>query len=259
MRVLLTLVCLFALPLRAAAEPEEDSSRYFPLSEGREWEYSLVKDRVTREPGEHKMLKIKGTVTETVVGPSLLLERRPPAYQLKVVLHETVGDLGVEFDATYLQHVSADGTYVLLHALQPVVEGQEAPPKPKVDELGAVVYQLVEPPDSVDGYHRVTVLGTEFDLRTTDDRLDAVQTPAGSFDGCLKIVQKGDVRGTVPGDRPMKIINGTLERTSWFAPGVGLVRQTHVMELVVERSAEDFVHISDELDKTLVRYTAPQP
>jgi len=257
MRLLLALLSLlFALP--AIAEPEEDLDRYYPLSEGREWEYSLVKDRVIRETGAHQMLKFKGTVLEKVVGPSTLLERTPPAYQVEIDIQETLGDLGVEISGKFNEHVSVSGTYVLVHALQEVVEGVE-PPAPKVDELGAVRYQLVEPPKDVSGYHRITQLGVEIDVRTVDTRHESVQVAAGTFDGCLRIVQKGDVRGTIQGEKPMKIINGTIERTTWFATGIGLVRQTHEMELVVERSSEDFVHMSDELEKSLVRYTAPQP
>lgn len=254
------LLSILVLSLPAAAEPAgQDAARFFPLSEGREWEYSTVKDRVTREPGEHQMLKIKGTLIETVVGPSTLLQRRPPAYQVKVVLHETLGDLGIEHQVTTLEHLSADGSYVLLHALQRVEEGGAEPPEPRVDELGAVVFQLVEPPESVDGYHRISGFGTEYELRTMEDRWDTATTPAGTFEGCLRIRQKGDMRGTTADEKRMKIINGTIERTSWFAPGVGLVKQTHVVELVVERGADDFVHISEEMEKLLVRYTAPQP
>ena len=71
------------------------------------------------------------------------------------------------------------------------------------------------------------------DSRPYERAEETLTTPVGEF-RCLRISSRGPVTGELAGMPPVRITAGSVEATSWFAKGIGLVKQVQVLSMNLE-------------------------
>ncbi len=203
------LVCA-ALGLAGCAAAPPDDDPLFPLAEGRRWTY-----RVSTEVDE------RAAVRETLVLHNRGADRidGAPSWRRR-------SDAGIEYwhrsDATGIYRIAArhplqrepqvdpERRYVLR---KPYVVGTEW-------EASTVAYVLArrnEVPREVRHTHKPSRM--LYRIEAIDQ---TVQTAAGSFDGCLRVGGRADVRLYV--DAAFQWRDIPLITLEWYCPGVGLVR-----------------------------------
>ena len=93
---------------------------------------------------------------------------------------------------------------------------------------GKSVERVVKLSDEIMRSHGLIV-----DSRPYERAEEALRTSVGEF-RCLRISARGPVTGELPGMPPVRITTGSVEATSWFAKGIGLVKQVQVLKLNLE-------------------------
>jgi hypothetical protein len=71
------------------------------------------------------------------------------------------------------------------------------------------------------------------DSRPYERAEETLKTPVGEF-RCLRISSRGPVTGELPGMSTVRIAEGSVEATSWFARSIGLVKQVQVLRMNFE-------------------------
>jgi hypothetical protein len=71
------------------------------------------------------------------------------------------------------------------------------------------------------------------DSRPYEQADETLKTQVGEF-RCLRISSCGPLTGELAGTAPIRITTGSVEETSWFARGVGLVKQVQVLSMNLE-------------------------
>jgi hypothetical protein len=164
---------------------DELSESYFPLKEGRRWEYNVTSDQ-----GETKKLLITNLAPREVLGA-------------KVTPRKWV--LG---GATVIEFMKQDDTGVYRYAEQ---QGEKAAPS----LVTPMECHLKFPITQGNSWNMTTKVGSN-DLKlslTIESVSDDVKVPAGTFKDCLKIKQAGDNgAGT------------SVMGYEWYAPKVGVVK-----------------------------------
>jgi hypothetical protein len=129
-------------------------------------------------------------------------------------------------------HVSAEPHQVLLHGQlirgASRIESKLTRFEPPVATLKLPIPAPGEPFPSVMQSHGMAV-----DSRPYERAEETLKTPAGEY-RCLRISSRGPVTGELPGMPPVRITTGSVEATSWFAKGIGLVKQVQVLSLNLE-------------------------
>lgn len=201
--------CALAALSGCAAGPAEDDT-LFPLREGRSWTYR-VSTVVDEAPTLRETLTLRNRGVDRIDGA--------PSWRRR-------SDAGIEYwhraDATGIYRIAArnplqrepqvdpERRYVLR---KPYVVGTEW-------EASTVAYLLArrnEIPREVRHTHKPSRM--VYRIEAVGER---VQTAAGSFDGCLRVSGRADVRLYV--DAMFQWRDIPLTTLEWYCPGVGLVR-----------------------------------
>jgi hypothetical protein len=224
-QILLILVSLAAPLLVSATEVEE----YFPIRVGASRTYYISKERTTTVGEKIVEERITGQSVERVVKPSDEISYGAPVYMLSQHITEENHMTGRKSDVTIESHVSAEPHQVLLHGQlirgASRIESKLSRFEPPVAMLKLPIPALGEPFPSVMRSHSMTV-----DSRPYERAEETLKTPVGEF-RCLRISSRGPVTGELPGMPTVKITQGSVEATSWYARGVGLVKQVQVINM----------------------------
>jgi hypothetical protein len=227
-RIRLSLALLAAPLLVGAAEVEE----FFPIRVGASWTYHISKERATTLAERAVEERITGQSVERVVKPSDQFSYGAPVYILSQHITEENHTTGRKSGVTLESHVSAEPHQVLLHGQ--IIRGASGLEtkltrfQPPVALLRLPIPAPSEPFPSVMRSHGMTV-----DSRPYERAEETLKTPLGEFK-CLRISSRGRVTGEVAGTEPVRITTGSVEETSWFARGVGLVKQVQVLSMNLE-------------------------
>ena len=201
-----------------ADEPLEPMS-YFPVDVGRRWNYEVNYDLIgitrcgsgfQKSEGRHKEWIEASDRGEGVV--VRVHERRETNRDTARVTEGTVrAELQVGPDEILLLAETSDGIGGM-----PVGRQVYDPPVPVFESLEGM-RERTEPYVS-EGF------GVRTETTVVDTAFETVDTPAGTFEDCLKVTTSGQV-GEFEFEDGMRIHDVILTVTSWYAPGVGLVKE----------------------------------
>ncbi len=186
-------------------------NEYFPLNKGMSWTYSLTTEYSNDEESLKKQLTITNLGVEKF-GKKAYYVRRTSS--------------GIDYYHNF------DETGLYREALRTLVEN-----KPRMDrakryvlklplEIGTEWREISRPLLMLRVYPYRVRVGKDAQvpmLYRIESLSETVTVPAGTFEGCIKVVAKGTFNtytDAVSGDTeiPMKV-------EEWYAPGVGLVKQ----------------------------------
>lgn len=198
---------LVALLVLAACSPSGD--RYFPLDEGRYWRYDMAYRTMDG--------KFKGIYALEMLEPDIKEGRKIHVARTidGELLYYTVSDRGVkrigsektvDRNTTY----SGEERYVFRYPKQVGTEWEAVTVSKALIKTG--------PPQKTEFHIRARVPVTV----RIESMNDTVRVPAGTFHNCMRVNVSGDGfinAGNYVGRTIVKV-----EETSWYAPGVGLVR-----------------------------------
>jgi len=192
----------------------EKEHQYFPLSNGKIWNYSIVIN-----PGVEDKLVYKKT-NVTLKKRSILGKEQKNKKQVYPVLREDnsiyyyaknkygITREGVQHRGNHPIKFEEDEKYVLRYPLQLGTEWQSV----------SKTYLVLRRYAYFD--YRAT---TNFDLKSKIVSLnESIKVPAGKFKNCIKIVGNG--KTTFIGDREIGTIKILVSTIDWYAPNVGLVK-----------------------------------
>ena len=251
-QILLILATLAAPLLVSAGEVEE----YFPIRVGASWTYHISKERATTVGEKIVGERITGQSVERIVKPSDEISYGAPVYMLSQHLTEENHMTGRKSDVSIESHVSAEPHQVLLHGHlirgASRIESNLSRFEP-VAMLKLPIPAPGEPFPSVMRSHGMTV-----DSRPYERAEETLKTPVGEF-RCLRISSRGPVTGELPGKPTVTITTGSVEATSWFARGVGLVRQVEVLSVNFELPNGVKTKSEERKIKELSAFIMPDP
>ncbi|MEM8605775.1 MAG: hypothetical protein AAGF92_01620 [Myxococcota bacterium] len=215
-----------------------DASAYYPLEVGILRSYETKKHSEIKSGLEERKNDKHGTIDEEIVGPSRFSGNGTSVYKVRVRVEEHGSSIAPVVNLETMLHVSADEAAVRVHGidgtrnLQPTVL------------LG---YPISDEP------RRSQVAGMQLHLTTTSQTKETVTVPAGKFPNALKQVSEGPVYGNI--GAPIR--DGTIVQTTWFARGVGVVREDRRIALKVQTPEGRDVLITEESTKRLTRFSKP--
>ena len=192
----------------------EKEYQYFPLSDGKIWNYSIVIN-----PGVEDKLVYKKT-NFTLEKQTILGREKKNKKQVYPIIREDnsiyyyaknkngITREGMQQRGDFPIKYEKDKKYVLKFPLKLGTEWQSV----------SKTYLILRRYAYFD--YRAT---TNFDLKYKIDSLDeSIKVPAGKFDNCIKIIGNG--KTTFIGDREIGTIKILVSTIDWYAPNVGLVK-----------------------------------
>jgi len=195
----------------AACGPAPSDDHWFPLAEGRRWTYQVTTEIDDADAPLRETLSLANRGAAQIDG-ALSWRRRS----------DSGNEYWLRSDATGIYRIAsrnpldreavpdAQRRYVLR---KPYAVGTEW-------EASTVAYVFArknEVPRELRYAHK------PFPMSYRIDAIDAkVQTPAGRFDGCLRVSGRAEIRMYV--DRLFEWQQMPLSTLEWYCPGVGLVR-----------------------------------
>jgi len=227
MRITAVAVVVLALCApRAVTAKSAGAQQWQPLVAGNSWSYGVTRDaRVDggAEPGQ--TVKLTGTGTTEVMGPSKLFRGADPVFEV-VTSTEEKGARGQGRSTTQTSHISESRSGIYLH-------GQTLVGAPGV----STNLETYRPPLHLLLLPEVTGAGwTVGELRQGAMRMamqgaiagfENITTPTKQYQRCLKVRYTGTVTGSLStGAADYPITRGSMEVIDWYAPGVGLVKET---------------------------------
>ena len=192
----------------------EKESQYFPLSNGKIWNYSIVIN-----PGVEDKLVYKKT-NFTLKKQTILGKEQKNEKQVYPVIREDnsiyyyaknkngITREGVQQKGNYPIKYEKDEKYVLKFPLK----------------LGTEWQSVRKTYSSMRRYAYIDyTANTNFVLKYKITSIkDSVKVPAGKFDNCIKIIGNGNT--TFIGDREIGTIKILVSTIDWYAPNVGLIK-----------------------------------
>lgn len=240
-----------ALVAGALGAAEVPVAEYLPLVEGRGWRYEIDKVRTFTLGDQAIVHEIDGTSVERVVDRSRDVEYAAPVYVLRQEVDELNLSTGQTVTGTIESHLSSEPGQVLLHAQR---VGGAAAGDDELDRLPApvAVLKLPLPAEGAPYPSRLESRGMTIDARPYEQGVETVETSAGTFADCLRVTSRGPVSGALPGNPPTPILDGSVEETSWYAKGVGLVKQVQLLRIKTELEDGQQLQLIEKKDKLLL-------
>lgn len=102
-----------------------------------------------------------------------------------------------------------------------------------------------EPVTSGDGSVRTS-------LTIKSQVVEPIEVPAGNFEKALKRFSEGEVAGSMAG---MPISSGTMQETTWFVRGVGVVRQDRALGYTLQSPQGVELRVEESSERVLTGYS----
>ena len=184
--VLILVTAFPGLAQEAKVQPKDKPPDYYPVKVGTKWEYKVGVDNVQPATVVYRISKIEGTGDKALA-----------------VLEQLVND---QVQATEHIGVREDGVY----RYRLIMKSEKA----TTSEFSPPVCLLKYPVKEGSYWETGTKLGTkEFTVIGREGPLEEVEVPAGKYKA-IKVKIETTVTGT------------KVNNTYWFAPEVGLIKQT---------------------------------
>lgn len=209
----------------------EKSLTYFPLEEGLKWRYHVTK---TTRDGVRQQKYIYISLDDRIVEGQAVSVRRSVDGSLFYYRETEAGLLyvGKEIQSGVAREFLRDEHYILRYPLRVSKQWQDTTTTKLLVKTG--------PPQKT-----VFKIEANISVKVLIDALDeTIVVPAGIFHHCIKITKQGSEFKDAGNYIGRTIIR--VKETSWYAPGVGLVKS--IREETTDSQALDKGQLTIELD-----------
>ena len=215
---------------------------YYPLKVGSVWEYRVAKQSVLAHGNDRRVSPKPGKVTETIVNHSPLRSAQHAVVVVRRRVEERNSTMPSPTVIEMDHHLSSDESGVLQHALVPTNQQPAAAAAPQP--------LLVEPARK----GMVSQQAGPLEIRSSivSQTKGPVAVGPRNYPDCIRVVQKG----TASGDLGGAAAKGTVEETTWFAKGVGIVKVVRVMRLNLTAPQGETATVEETMTRELERYSA---
>ena len=223
--------CLIITSLQLASCSIESNTNYFPLEEGLTWRYQVTK---TTRDGVRQQKYIYTSLPEKIVNEEIVAVRQSVDDTLLYYrdTEEGLFYIGKEIQSGIERKFYEDEHLIFSYPLENGSQWQDITLTKLLVKTG--------PPQKTT-YKIVVQIALEISIDSTDD---TVSVPAGKFHHCIKLTKKGAEfidAGNYIGRTIVRV-----KETSWYAPGVGLVKS--IREETTEKKALDKGQLVIELE-----------
>lgn len=236
------LLCLFLLaPICLCAN--DFQQKYYPLNPGESQVYETRTQRVYTLPNGVDTMTLTGKVVETLKEPPEDYQADDSAFVIEQVVSEKNETLGTESHDSVKSVLDIQDDRLLLLAftkgLEPISKAEALDPPTVIMDFKKMAAQEPYTSSLTLGGMKLTATVAEYDYVS-------IETPMGKFDDVLKVTMNGTVTGHIDAQgQKLSIQDGALRDTSWYAPGVGMIREENTMTLKV-RLNQDVTILSEE-------------
>ena len=205
----LTTDILFVLLLFSITACEKQKASYFPLEPGLEWRYNVIK---TTRDGVERQKYIFINLDEREVNGQVVTARR---FMDGALLFYRETDEGVLYTGKMFKtgmdvSVENEASFVFHYPLEQGNEWEELTTTKLLKKTG--------PPQKT-----VFIITANISVKVTVAAVDdTVKVPAGTFTHCIRIEKKGSDFVNAGNYIGLTVVR--VKETSWYAPGVGLVK-----------------------------------
>jgi len=217
-------------------------SSYFPLQIGNSWEYTTKKHTKISQLFEVNERDKHGTVERRVLRASRLSTKGLKVFAVRNTIEERGSSIAPLVTVETILHMSSSPRGVFVHALDTGETKGQALPEP--------IAVLEKPPSTEPVTNQTGTLRMSMSVKS--QKTEAVKVPAGKFAKALKQVVQGPISGALSG---LPVRSGIVTETSWFVPGVGLVRRDRTLDIRVadERGVE--VRLEETAEQVLEKFS----
>lgn len=223
--------CLIITSLQLASCSTESNTNYFPLEEGLTWRYQVTK---TTRDGVRQQKYIYTSLPEKIVKEKTVSVRQSADGSLLYYrdTEEGLFYIGKEIQSGIERKFQQDEHLIFSYPLENGSQWQDITQTKLLVKTG--------PPQKTK-FKVVAQIPLEISIDSTDD---TVSVPAGNFHNCIKLIKQGAEFNDAGNYIGRTIIR--VKETSWYAPGVGLVKS--IREETTESSALDRGQLVIELE-----------
>ena len=220
-----------SLSLAAVSTVGGQAPEYFPLKIGTKKHFQATINQNTSVGGQTAMsVTHYGRNTEEVVGQSKVYEK--PAVLVRTTRRDSIAGRPMD-EADYSYKIEnyfqarPQGVFLLANFNLPADTSRQKPDSTRYEPSLQV---LKLPADSNASWKVGTMKmqGIMVDLSAQVAGIEDVEVPAGSYKDCLIVKSSSsNISGRLQGAQKllMAVTGGEFASTSWYAPGVGLVKQ----------------------------------
>ncbi|MCI0331228.1 MAG: hypothetical protein L0196_09865 [candidate division Zixibacteria bacterium] len=220
-----------ALSLAAFSTGWGQTPEYFPLKPGTQKIFWATINQNTSVGGGTAMsVTHHGRNTEEVVGQAKVYDK--PAVLVRTTRRDSIAgrpieEAGYSYKTENYYQTRPQGVFLLANFNLPADTGRQKPDSTRYEPSLQI---LKLPADSSASWKVGTMRmqGILVDLSAQVAGVEDVEVPAGSYKNCLKVKgRSASISGSLQGAQKlsMNVTGGEFASTSWYAPGVGLVKQ----------------------------------
>ncbi len=227
MRRIMAILFITAMASTAWVQAQE----YFPVNPGTRKHFQATINQTSGVGGQSTMsLTIYGRNTEEVIGQAKVYDK--PAVLVRTTRRDSVvgqpmGETEYSYKTEKYYQIRPQGVFLLANFNLPADTGRQKPDSTRYEPSLQV---LKLPADSGASWKVGTmkIQGILVELNAQVAGREDVEVPAGSYKNCLKVKSSSSsIGGSLQGASrlSMNVTGGDFVSTSWYAPGVGLVKQ----------------------------------
>jgi len=194
------------LCLAGCTEPDIE---YFPLNEGKAWEYRVVTHDMDVEK-KYKQYVVNEAPHNNDGSKIFTREVNDGTRYLYESTEEGIRRVGVKRKLDINTVLEKEDFYALKYPLEIGTSWEQ-------ETITGVLEVVIAP------FRRHYALHTPVQMKYTIESIDeSVKVPAGLFEKCLKVAGLGTTK--VEAEKTIGIIDVTVESSDWYCPNVGLVK-----------------------------------
>jgi hypothetical protein len=243
------LVASTALGARVATNRD-----WVPLQQGNRWSYRVTTERILRLPnGASPVFKVRGNEEDEVARSLGTFAGARNAFEMILRARHVDAATGNEEIRNQSMVVSSNAGRLVMHT------GTAAGRPMRILRPVTLLPASPQPGMTWDG-GAFSAAGMQFDMQGEVVSFEDVRTPAGEFAGCLKLHLTGQIRGAVDVDGvSVQIEDATADVMEWFAPGVGLVKETSSFHIGMRMPDGTRIESRDDTQRVLDGYQVGSP
>jgi hypothetical protein len=200
----------FWVVLLCLAGCEESDIEYFPLNEGKTWEYRIVTHDMDVEK-KYKQLVINEGQQE-VEGDQVFIRNINDEIQyLYKPGKEGIRRVGIRRKLDINTTLEEENFYTLKYPLEKGTSWEQ-------ETITGVLEVVIAPFRRHYAFH--TPVPMKYTIGSVDEKL---KVPAGRFNKCIKVVGFGTSK-KVEAEKTIGTVDVTVESSDWYCPNVGLVK-----------------------------------
>lgn len=204
---------LFALVILANLAACSDSDvEYFPLNEGKSWQYQVVIHDMDLEKKykQHFRNEAPQKIDDQKVFPKKINEGTLYYYEYS---DQGIRRVGAKRALDINTTLEKEELFVIKSPFEVGTSWEQ-------ETITGVLEVVIAP------FRRHYALHTPVQMKYTIESLDQkVNVPAGKFENCMKVVGYG-TQAKVQAEKTIGTVDVTVESSDWYCPKVGLVKST---------------------------------